>query len=143
VKIEVGDRFPVEQLRRKLDGPTIVYFYPADFTPGCELEARNFNGVYDEFRQIGVEVVGVSTNSAESHESWTNECGLRFPLVADPDAELTTGLGLMKQYGEYGEFADRVTFLLDGEGIVRQVWSVEDIDSHAAEALEAARELVA
>ena len=141
--LDVGDKFPVEQLGRTLDGPAIVYFYPADFTPGCELEARNFNGVYEEFRQIGVEVVGVSTNSAESHENWTQECGLRFPLVADPDAELTGRLGLMKQYGDYGEFAARVTFLLDGEGTVRRVWDVEDIDSHAAEALEAARELVA
>jgi len=143
VEIDVGDKFPVEQLGRPLDGPAIVYFYPADFTPGCELEARNFNGVYDEFRQLGVEVIGVSTNSAESHENWTQECGLRFPLVADPDAELTTSLGLMKQYGDYGEFADRVTYLLDRDGTVKRVWHVEDIDAHAAEALEAARELVA
>ena len=88
-------------------------------------------------------VIGVSTNSDESHENWTQECGLRFPLVADPAAELTTSLGLMKQYGDYGEFADRVTFLLDRDGTVKRVWTVEDIDAHAAEALEAARELVA
>jgi peroxiredoxin Q/BCP len=140
-KIEVGDRFPVDELGRELDGPAVVYFYPADFTSGCELEARTFNGLYDDFRTAGIEVIGVSTNSQESHDAWSNECGLRFPLVADPDADLTGRLGLMKQYGQHGEYAARVTFLLDADGVVRQMWTVEDIDSHPAEVLEAARAL--
>ena len=141
--IQEGDRFPVEQLGRPLDGPAVVYFYPADFTPGCELEARNFNCLYEDFRQLGLEVLGVSTNTEESHADWSNECGLRFPLVADPNATLTGRLGLLKQYGEHGEFASRVTFLVDDDGSVRRVWRVEDIGSHAQEVLEAARELVA
>jgi thioredoxin-dependent peroxiredoxin len=139
--INKGDRFPVEDLGRELDGPAVVYFYPADFTRGCELEARTFNGLYDEFRAAGIEVIGVSTNTQESHDNWSNECALRFPLVADPDATLTGRLGLLKHYGEHGEFAARVTLLLDADGIVQRVWTVDDIGTHPAEVLEAAREL--
>ncbi len=140
-ELEEGDRFPIEKLGRDLDGPAVVYFYPADFTRGCELEARTFNGLYDEFRAAGVEVIGVSTQDQQSHTDWSNECGLRFPLVADPDADLTGRLGLLKDYGEHGAFARRVTFLLDRDGVVRRIWSVEDIPAHPGEVLEAAREL--
>lgn len=139
--LKEGDRFPVEDLGRVLDGPAVVYFYPADFTRGCELEARTFNSLYDEFREAGVEIIGVSTQDDESHAGFANECGLRFPLVADPDADLTSRVGLLKHYGEHGEFARRVTFLLDADGIVRRSWDVDDIPAHPGEVLEAARGL--
>jgi thioredoxin-dependent peroxiredoxin len=139
--LDVGETFPVDKLGRPLDGPAVVYFYPADFTRGCTIEAQAFNGLYDEFRALGIEVIGVSTQDEDSHAGFVNECGLRFPLVADPDAELTRGLGLLKEYGEHGEFARRVTFLLDKGGIVRNVWTVEDAAGHPAEVLEAARGL--
>jgi peroxiredoxin Q/BCP len=142
-QLDVGDRFPVEQLGHELDGPAVVYFYPADFTRGCTIEAHAFNDLYADFRALGVEVIGVSTQDEESHAGFTNECGLEFPLVADPDETLTRSLGLMKQYGEHGEWAARVTFLLDRDGTVRQLWRVEDVDTHAAEVLEAARALAA
>jgi peroxiredoxin Q/BCP len=139
--LDVGDRFPVDKLGRPLEGPAVVYFYPADFTRACTIEAHAFNDLYDEFRALGLEVFGVSTQDEDSHTGFVGECGLRFPLVADPDAELTGGLGLLKQFGEHGEFARRVTFLLDKDGTVRKVWTVDDAAGHAAEVLEAARDL--
>jgi peroxiredoxin Q/BCP len=141
--LEEGDTFPVEALSAPLEGPTVVYFYPADLTPGCTREAEGFNELYGDFRDAGVEVVGVSTDSPESHERFRNECGLRFPLVADEGGALTTGLGLMKEYGEYGSLAARVTVLLDADGVVRRVWQVEDVDAHPEEVLSAARQLAA
>jgi thioredoxin-dependent peroxiredoxin len=141
--IEAGEPFPVEALGRELDGPAVVYFYPADFTKGCTIEARGFNDLYADFRELGFEVIGVSTQDEESHTGFTQECSLQFPLVADADAALTNRLGLMKTYGEHGDFAARVTFLLDKDGVVRRVWQVEDSGSHPAEVLEAARELAA
>jgi thioredoxin-dependent peroxiredoxin len=135
--LEVGDRFPVEKLPVPPDGPAVVYFYPADLTPGCTKEAKRFNDHYDRFRESGYEVIGVSVDSDERHAEFRDECGLRFPLVADPGGELTDELDLLKDYGEYGTLARRVTFLLAADGIVRQVWDVTDAGAHPDEVLAA------
>ena len=141
--IQAGDPFPVEALPHALEGPAVVYFYPADFTPGCEAEARGFNALHDSFSEAGVQVVGVSVDSAERHEEFTQSCELAFPLVSDEGGSLTERLGLIKDYGEYGRLARRVTLLLDREGTVRQVWRVQDVATHPAEVLEAALALSA
>jgi thioredoxin-dependent peroxiredoxin len=135
--LEVGDRFPLEKLSVRPEGPAVVYFYPADLTPGCTMEAKAFNDRYDAFRQAGYEVIGVSVDSDEKHDEFRSECGLRFPLVADDGAELTKSLDLYQQYGDYGWFAKRVTYLLDGDGVVRKVWDVEDAGAHPEEVLAA------
>jgi peroxiredoxin Q/BCP len=124
-----------------LDAPAIVYFYPADNTPGCTREAEAFNGLYDHFVEAGITVVGISVDDEESHARFARDCGLRFPLVADRGGELTERLGVMKDYGEYGLLAARVTFLLDRNAVVRRVWDVSDPGTHAQEVLDAAREL--
>jgi peroxiredoxin Q/BCP len=133
--LEVGDRFPVEKLSVRPEGPAVVYFYPADLTPGCTMEAKAFNDRYDAFREAGYEVIGVSVDSEAKHDEFRSECGLRFPLVADDGAELTKSLGLFKQYGDYGWFAARVTYLLDADGVVQKVWDVEDAGAHPEEVL--------
>jgi peroxiredoxin Q/BCP len=135
--LEVGDRFPVEKLSVRPEGPSVVYFYPADLTPGCTMEAKAFNDRYDAFRQAGYEVIGVSVDSDEKHDEFRSECGLRFPLVADSGAELTQSLDLLKEYGDYGWFAKRVTYLLDADGVVQKVWDVEDAGAHPEEVLAA------
>jgi len=135
--LEVGDTFPVEKLSVRPEGPAVVYFYPADLTPGCTMEAKAFNDRYDAFRQAGYEVIGVSVDSDEKHDEFRSECGLRFPLVADDGAVLTKSLDLYKQYGDYGWFAARVTYLLDADGVVQQVWDVEDAGEHPEEVLAA------
>jgi peroxiredoxin Q/BCP len=128
--LEPGDRFPVEKLSTPPDGPAVVFFYPAALTPGCTMEAKGFNDRYQRFRDAGYEVVGVSVDTADKNDEFRSECGLDFPLVSDTDTTLTTELGLMKEYGEFGTFARRVTYLLDGDGVVRQVWDVENAAEH-------------
>jgi thioredoxin-dependent peroxiredoxin len=135
--LEAGDRFPVEKLSVRPEGPAVVYFYPADLTPGCTMEAKAFNDRYDAFRQAGYEVIGISVDSDEKHDEFRSECGLRFPLVADDGAELTKSLDLYKEYGDYGWFAARVTYLLDADAIVQKVWDVEDAGAHPEEVLAA------
>jgi thioredoxin-dependent peroxiredoxin len=135
--LEVGDRFPVEMLSVQPEGPAVVYFYPADLTPGCTMEANAFNDRYDAFRAAGYEVIGVSVDTDEKHDEFRSECGLRFPLASDPGAELTRSLDLLKQYGDHGWFAARVTYLLDADGVVQQVWNVEDAGAHPEEVLAA------
>jgi peroxiredoxin Q/BCP len=135
--LEVGDRFPVEKLPVSVEGPAVVYFYPAALTPGCSLEAKEFNDRYDRFREAGYEVIGVSIDSPEKNAEFKSECGLAFPLVSDEGGALTSELDLMKQYGEHGSFARRVTYLLDRDGVVRRVWEVGEIAGHPEEVLEA------
>jgi len=137
--LEVGQRFPVERLSARPDGPAVVYFYPAALTPGCTMESKRFSELYNRFREAGYEVIGVSTDKAEKNEEFRTTCHLVFPLHSDEDEGLTTDLGLLKDYGEFGWHAQRVTFLLDADGVVQQVWDVEDAGAHPDEVLAAAQ----
>jgi peroxiredoxin Q/BCP len=152
--VKVGDKFPVSELvasdGRRLDlgslpGPAVVYFYPADGTDGCTLQAVEFNRAVDDFAAANVALVGVSVDDDESHRCFAKDQGLRFPLVADSDRELTDALGLIKDYGEYGKLAGRVTLLLDRDAVVRETWSPEEQDfkDHPGQVLAAARALEA
>ena len=135
--MQVGDRFPIEKLGLPAgDGPVLVYFYPRAGTDGCTLEAYEFNRRLPRLQEAGVRLVGVSIDSEDANRRFAADCGLDFPLVSDPSGELTNRLGLMKSYGEYGDMAARVTVLLDGEGVIREIWPVEDIRSHVEEVVE-------
>jgi peroxiredoxin Q/BCP len=133
--LQVGDRFPVERLSAQPSGPAVVYFYPKAMTPGCTMESKGFSDRYDRFRDAGYEVIGVSIDPADANEEFRATCGLAFPLHSDEDGSLTTDLGLMKDYGEYGVMARRVTFLIDADGVVQKVWDVTDAEAHPDEVL--------
>jgi thioredoxin-dependent peroxiredoxin len=153
--VKVGDRFPVAELvasdgeridLEALTGPAIVYFYPANGSEVCTLEAALFNRAVDDFEASGIALVGVSVDDEESHRCFASDEGLRFPLVSDRGGELTDRLGIGKDFGEeYGVLARRTTYLLDRDGVVRQTWTLapDDVPAHPAEVLEAARALVA
>ena len=135
--MQVGDRFPVDELGLSdRNGPLIVYFYPKAGTPGCTVEAQEFNRNYDRLTEAGVGVVGVSIDTEDENTAFAEECELHFPLHSDDGGELTRRLGLMKTYGDYGDFAARVTLLVDENGVVEEVWDVEDIPSHVEEVVE-------
>lgn len=135
--LQVGDRFPVERLAVQPNGPAVVYFYPAAMTPGCTMESKGFSDRYGRFRAAGYEVIGVSTDPAERNDEFRATCDLAFPLVSDEGAELTTDIGVLKDYGEYGWLAQRVTFLLDADGVVQRLWDVTDPGAHPEEVLAA------
>jgi thioredoxin-dependent peroxiredoxin len=138
--LQVGGRFPVERLTVQPNGPAVVYFYPAAMTPGCTMESKGFSDRYDRFREAGYEVIGVSVDPAEKNEEFRATCDLAFPLVSDEGAELTTDIGVLKDYGEYGWLARRVTFLLDADGVVERIWDVADAAAHPDEVLAAVTE---
>jgi len=92
------------------EGPLILYFYPADFTPGCTREACSIRDLHAELRQAGLQVVGVSPQSAESHRRFRNKHALPFTLLADPDK------AAIKAYdvdGPFGFGVRRATFLIN------------------------------
>jgi len=135
--LQVGDRFPVERLAVQPEGPAVVYVYPAAMTPGCTMEAKGFSDRYERFREAGYEVVGVSIDPADTNDEFRATCELAFPIHSDEGAGLTTDIGVLKDYGEYGWLARRVTFLLDANGVVQQVWDVTDSATHPEEVLAA------
>lgn len=76
-------------------GPTIVYFYPRDATPGCTTEAKDFRDLHEELEGLGAKVVGVSKDSVESHDKFVAKHELPFPLISD-DGTLVEGFGVWK-----------------------------------------------
>ncbi|RKD93986.1 peroxiredoxin [Halopiger aswanensis] len=119
----------------EFDEPTALYFYPRDDTPGCTIEANQFQREYDTYRDAGVDVYGVSTDDVDSHQSFCEAEGLEFDLLADPDGEIAAAFDVDVQGGA----AARTTyFLVDGE--VQAVYEGVNPDGHAREVLQDALE---
>jgi peroxiredoxin Q/BCP len=116
-------------------GPIVLYFYPKDDTPGCTAEACSFRDAYEDFKEAGAEVVGISSDSAAKHKAFADKYKLPFLLVADEDG------AVRKRYGvksTFGLIPGRVTYVIDREGIVRHVFSSQlQATKHVGEALEA------
>jgi peroxiredoxin Q/BCP len=115
----------------------VVYFYPADDTPGCTAEACGFRDSYQDFTDAGAVVIGVSGDSTASHERFATKHRLPFTLLTDDDGSLRQAFGVGKTLGILPE---RVTFVIDPEGVVRKVFSSQlRATRHQAEALAAIR----
>ena len=116
---------------------TVVYFYPADDTPGCTTEASQFNDNLQRFQASGVPVIGVSPDAPDAHLKFRNKYGLGFTLLADPGHEV------MAAYGAWGprpgkpDGVIRSTVLLAPDGTVQRTWYGVKPDGHAAEVLAA------
>jgi peroxiredoxin Q/BCP len=115
----------------------VLYFYPKDDTPGCTKESCAFRDSYQDFQDAGAEVIGVSSDSAESHGRFAAKHRLPFTLLADQGAQVR------KRYGvpaTLGLLPGRVTFVIDRAGIVRHVFNSQfQATQHVSEALEALR----
>ena len=142
--IQTGDPAPDVTARNQngdavtleFDDPTVVYFYPRDGTPGCTLEAREFEAGIELFRRAGATVYGISTDDVNSHREFADEEGLSFDLLADPDAAVADAFGVETK----GEFVNRVTFVL-ADGEVKAVVDADTMnpEGHAADVLEAVK----
>jgi len=113
-----------------------LYFYPRDFTSGCTLEARGFQRDLEAFRARGAAVAGISADDGESHQSFCGSEGLAFPLLSDPDGAVS------RRYGSWmAPYSQRHTFLVDPQGVLRQVWTAVRPAGHSAEVLAALDQL--
>lgn len=134
-----GETFRLSE--RLARGPVVLYFYPRDETPGCTVEACGFRDAHVQFAQAGAQVVGVSSDSVQSHKSFAEHHNLPFTLLSDP------GSAVRKQYGirkTLGLIPGRVTFVIDQQAIVRRVFSSQvRAWAHIDEALDTVRALVA
>ena len=117
----------------------VLYFYPKDNTPGCTTEAQEFRDLHQQFVERGAIVVGVSPDSAQSHQRFRAKHDLPFVLLSDPDHTVmaTYGAwGLKKLYGREFEGVIRSTALIDPQGVVRKAWHRARAKGHAAKVLE-------
>lgn len=116
-----------------IDGtePAVLYFYPRDDTPGCSLEARQFQAELETFAEAGVTVYGVSTDGVDSHADFASSEDLEFDLLADPDSALVEAFDVETRSGA----AARTTFVLD-DGRVWRVYENVSPDGHARSVLE-------
>ena len=129
----------------KLAGKKVVlYFYPKDDTSGCTKEAIAFNGLRAAFAKAGTEIVGVSPDSAASHDKFKKKYDLDFPLAADEEKAMLDAYGVWVEKSMYGKKymgVERTTVLIDAKGRIAQVWPKVKVDGHAEEVLAAAQAL--
>jgi peroxiredoxin Q/BCP len=118
----------------------VLYFYPKDMTKGCTIEAHNFQRDLAQYKDKDTAIVGVSVDTVDSHQQFCTKESLTFKLLADPTHEVTT------QYGSLGDYkgmvlANRNTFLIDPNGVIRKVYTKVNPEVHSGELLGALTEL--
>jgi peroxiredoxin Q/BCP len=118
----------------------VLYFYPKDNTTGCTREAQDFRDLYPKFKRRGVQVVGVSRDSAKSHSNIAAKYELPFPLVADTDETWCKAFDVIREKTLYGRKymgVDRSTFLIGPDGKLVQEWRGVKVPGHAEAVLNA------
>ncbi|GMU53743.1 MAG: peroxiredoxin [Candidatus Xenobia bacterium] len=138
-----GQKVSLEVLRGQ---PVVLYFYPADDTPGCTKEACNFRDRQSDLSRHGAVVLGVSPDDEKSHGRFRDKYGLNFPLLADRDHQVAERYGAWREKNMYGKKSmgiQRSTFLIGPDGVVRKVWKRVSVDGHDQQVLEALEALQA
>lgn len=155
MNIKEGERFP-NVVGETHDGQTIrlgdyqgkknvvLYFYPKDLTPGCTREAIDFDRKLNDFAAHDTVVIGMSVDPVGSHATFSQACGLHFPLLSDADQTVSQKLGILTEipgHPELGRVAQRTTFVIDNTGYVRRIFSVSQVDGHVDEVLQAVQSI--
>ncbi len=145
--LQTGDAMPdttlvgaqgLVNLKDKVGKPLVVYFYPADETPGCTIEACRFRDQYEDFVAAGAEVIGISRDDTLSHSKFKANHRLPFTLLSDPGGKVARSWGLKPLLG----IAPRVTFVFDKDGVVRHRFESRiRFGKHVDEALAIVRRL--
>lgn len=118
----------------------VLYFYPKDMTPGCTIEAHNFQRDQKEYDAKKAAILGVSVDSVDSHVQFCTKENLTFKLLSDPDKKIVTAYGSTQKFGD-NVVAARNTFLIDPRGVIRKIFVKVNPNPHSAEVLAALDEL--
>jgi peroxiredoxin Q/BCP len=154
MSVGVGDKAPDFTLPadkggtvslKALKGKTaVLYFYPKDDTPGCTAEACAFRDALPDFSKVKAAIIGISRDSVASHDKFKTKFALPFPLASDTDGKVCEAYGVWVEKSMYGRKymgIERATFLIDGKGVIRNVWRKVKVKGHAEDVLEAAAAL--
>lgn len=112
----------------------VLYFYPKDFTSGCTLQAHNFQRDLAKYKEAGAVILGVSTDTAESHKDFCAKEGLGFTLLSDPGGKVSAAYGSTMEHNG-ATYSARNTFLIDPEGKIAKVFTKVDPAGHSNEVL--------
>lgn len=147
--LEVGAKAPIfstfDQNGKRVsssdfEGKKIVlYFYPKDNTPGCTKEACAFRDQITQFQELNIVVIGVSIDSIKSHKSFSDKYQLPFTLLSDTDKDIVTNYGVWGEKTMYGKKyfgINRVTYLIDEQGVISAVFPKVKPETHAEEILK-------
>jgi peroxiredoxin Q/BCP len=136
-----GDTFRLAGMRGK---PVVLFFYPKDNTSGCTTEAIAFSQLKAEFEKAGAAVVGISPDSAKSHDRFKAKHGLTVDLASDEEKSVAEAYGVWAQKSMYGRTfmgVVRTTFLIGADGRIAAIWPKVRVRGHAEAVLEAVRAL--
>ncbi|EDM97311.1 antioxidant, AhpC/TSA family [Pseudoflavonifractor capillosus ATCC 29799] len=117
----------------------VLYFYPKDNTPGCTRQACAFAAAYGEFEQLGVTVIGVSKDSAASHQKFADKHSLPFILLSDPELTAIQAYDVWQEkklYGKVSMGVVRTTYVIDEQGVIEKAMPKVKPDTNAAEILD-------
>lgn len=129
-----GSKVSLKDFRGKW---VVLYFYPKDNTPGCTIEAHNFQRDLSKYQEKNAVILGVSVDSAESHQGFCTKQSLTFKLLADTEKKVVAEYGSLRENG----IAARNTFLIDPQGKVAKVWTSVKPSEHSEEVLAALSEM--
>ena len=143
--IQIGDKLPSFKATKQ-DGtafdsheihqkPVVIYFYPKDFTPGCTTQACSFRDAYQDFQDLGAEVIGISGDSASSHQNFQQKYKLPFILLSDADRKLRRLFGVPTSL--FGLLPGRVTYVFDAKGYCIYIFDSMSAKNHIERALKA------
>jgi len=143
--LQVGDKVP-DFTAKDSDGndfesssivgkkPAVFYFYPKDNTPGCTAQACSFRDQYEDFKDLGAEVIGISSDSVLSHQKFINQHRLPFILLSDNDKKIRNLFGVKPSL--FGLIPGRVTYVVDRNGIIQLIFDSLVATNHIPRALE-------
>lgn len=152
--IEVGKKAPAFTLESSEGGKVklselagkvvVLYFYPRDNTPGCTVEANEFQAAMPRLKKLGATVLGVSKDSIASHCKFADKHKLRFPLLSDPDGKVLEKYGAWGEKNLYGKKTlgiIRTTVVIGPDGKVRKVWPKVKVKGHVDDVIDSLREM--
>ena len=148
--LKIGEKSPSFNLPRDGQGTLglndyngrilVIYFYPKDDTPGCTNEAIDFTQNFVNFNAAGATVIGVSKDSVTKHDKFIAKHNLEIPLLSDITGQMCEDFGVWKEKSMYGKTymgIERTTFLINGDGIIREIWRKVRVKGHVDAVLNA------
>lgn len=130
-KLSKGDKLPPlvlkdqdgrnVKLSKFIGRPLVLYFYPANETPGCTKQACSFRDAFDDYRKLGATVVGVSGDSPESHKAFKKKYNLPYTLLSDEGNEVRKAFGVPADF--FGALAGRQTYVVNRQGVITLVYN--------------------
>ena len=149
MELKIGDKIPNFKLNDAngnlfessslLGKPSVIYFYPKDNTAGCTAQACSFRDQYEDFKDLGAAVIGISSDSVSSHQKFAKQYKLPFVLLSDASKKIRKLFGVPT--GMFGLIPGRVTYVADKEGVIKMIFDSMMPKNHISNALKAIKKM--